>query len=106
MPKIPTQWTPKNNEPSGFTPYGSANPTVFTNNDGASPTAWANADTKNPVAYTPVGKTPAAFASSFGVTTLTYDTLGATYDDPTVTYDQTSQNNLTPALLATAWSPT
>lgn len=106
MPKNPTQWTPETNEPTGFTPYGSASPTVFTNNDGASPTVWTPADTKNPTVYTKSGKNPTNFAPTFGITALTYDTLGATYDDPSVTYDQTQENHTTAASLATNWSPT
>lgn len=105
MAKNPTQWTPENNEPSGFQPYGSSNPTVLTHNDGASPTSWANADTKNATSYTPRTKSPTAFATTFGIKTLTYDTLGATYDDPTVTYDQTQQNEGTPAVTDAIWSP-
>lgn len=104
MPQPPTQWTPTNNEPANFTPYGSNNPTILTANDGGAPTNWSNADTKNPATYTPSGKNPTAFNSTFGITNLTYDTLGATYDDATVTYDQTQQNQTTPVNLATTWS--
>lgn len=102
--KNPTPWTKTTPNPTGFEPLGSANPTLFTNNDGSSPTTWAPGDTKNPTTYVPKGKNPTSFAPTWGITTLTYDTLGATYDDPTVTYDQAQQNQNTPAELATTWS--
>lgn len=105
MAKIPTTWTPENSEPAGFTPYGPATPTVFTNNDGGGPAVFSNADTKNPVSFSPVGKSPAVIGTTYGIKQLTYDTLGSSYDDPSVTYDSTQQNLSTPASVAAIWSP-
>lgn len=105
MAKNPTTWTPENNEPAGFTPYGPSTPAVFTNNDGGAPTIFSHADTKNPTTLTGVAKSPGHMGPTYGIKALTYDTLGASYDDVTVTYDQTQENLDTPVSLATSWSP-